>query len=287
MTRPGTPMAAPANPARLLPVAVAAIGLAACTSTARIGEQRTINVEGGATPAAAVLSGSMSSLVRQTGPSYVTLIVHEGQARIGLAVAESLPNALTSGSGYVVSTSGYILTAGHVALQRGNTVNARSNDGRIYNGKVVAVQHSPDIALIKLAGFTGIPVQPATSPCMRKGAAVFSLGKPHARGDTARIGQLESMSFGQPVSYNGFGYPDALVLRMNTRKGESGGPLFNAHGQLSGMVVSTLSDGNGRPLNLAHAISSPNLARFLCSKITCTARWKALSAKSTRMCSAR
>jgi S1-C subfamily serine protease len=71
---------------------------------------------------------------------------------------------------------------------------------------------------------------------------------------------------------------------MNTKKGESGGPVFNSSGQLTGMVVSTLSDGNGRPLNLAHAVPSTNLADFLCSHVSCSARWQALVAKSTQSC---
>jgi hypothetical protein len=52
------------------------------------------------------------------------------------------------------------------------------------------------------------------------------------------------------------------------------------------MLVSTLSDGNGRPLNLAHAISTPNLARFLCANTSCSPRWQSLSRSSTKRCPA-
>jgi hypothetical protein len=110
------------------------------------------------------------------------------------------------------------------------------------------------------------------------------LGKPHAEGDIARLGEVETMSFGRAVTYNGFGYPDAMVLRMNTKKGESGGPLFNSSGRLSGMIVSTLSDGNGRPLNLAHAVPVPALAQFLCSHTSCSPAWGSLARQSTQHC---
>jgi S1-C subfamily serine protease len=148
------------------------------------------------------------------------------------------------------------------------------------------VQPKNDMALIKLVRFSGKPVDPAASPCMQKGDPVFSLGKPHAEGDIARLGQVQSMSFGRAVSYNGFGYPDAIVLRMNTKKGESGGPVFNSSGQLTGMIVSTLSDGNGRPLDLAHAVPSPALAQFLCSHISCSEAWQSLTRQSTQNCPA-
>ena len=58
------------------------------------------------------------------------------------------------------------------------------------------------------------------------------------------------MSYGRAVQYGKFGYPDAMVLKMGTQKGESGGPVFNEQGQLVGMVVSTLTDANGNLINL-------------------------------------
>ncbi len=258
---------------------------AACATSSNLSTgPRSVSIQGGATPAAAVLSSSMNSLLQQTGPSYLTVIVHEKTSGHGSQGRDELPKALTSGSGFVVDAAGYLITAGHVAVAKGNSVEARGSEGRIYKGKVVAVQRSPDIALIKLRNFSGFPVTPAASPCITPGSALFSLGKPHAQGDTARIGELNSMSFGRPVSYNGFGYPDAMVLKMNTRKGESGGPVFNKRAQLSGMMVSTLSDGNGRSLNLAHALPVDMLAKFACSKYSCSAAWRRLSSSSYKNC---
>ena len=92
------------------------------------------------------------------------------------------------------------------------------------------------------------------------------------------------MSFGRAVAYQGFGYPDAIVLRMDTKKGESGGPVFNDRGELVGMVVSTLSDGNGRPLNLAHAVGLPALAQFICSEMTCAGNWATLTKQTPESC---
>jgi len=76
-------------------------------------------------------------------------------------------------------------------------------------------------------------------------------------------------------------------LRMNTRKGESGGPVFNQQGRLSGMMVSTLSDGNGHSLNLAHALPLDMLAKFACSKMSCSATWRRLAVSNYKRCKAR
>ena len=257
--------------------------LAACSGSQPSLEDRVINVESDAIPTSASPTVEMSDLLRQTSPSYVTITIAESR-RQGRPGDGDAGQAVTSGSGFIVDDVGHVLTAGHVAVKQGYSVTARGADGRLYSGKVVAIRPNNDMALIALKGLNGKPVEPASNPCMARGTQVFSLGKPHAQGDTARFGQVESMSFGRAVSYNGFGYPDAMVLRMNTKKGESGGPVFNGAGQLTGMVVSTLSDGNGRPLNLAHAVPSSNLAEFLCSQVSCSARWQSLAGQSTQNC---
>jgi serine protease Do len=257
--------------------------LAACSSSQNALEDRVINVETDAIPTSAPPTQDLSGVLRQTSPSYVTITIAEAR-RKGKPGEGDAGQAVTSGSGFIVDDQGHVMTAGHVAVKQGYSVTARGADGRLYAGKVIAIRPANDMALISVRGLNGKPVEPAATPCMPRGAQVFSLGKPHAEGDTARFGQLESMSFGRAVSYNGFGYPDAMVLRMNTKKGESGGPVFNSSGELTGMVVSTLSDGNGRPLNLAHAVPSSNLADFLCSQTQCSARWQALAGQSTQSC---
>ena len=262
-----------------------AMGLVGCSTTTDVAGPREFNVQTGFTPAGVALNSSMPSLVSRTSPSYVTLIVHKSQGKSKDA-RDTLPDAVTSGSGFLVDNKGHIVTAGHVAVAPGYTVSARGADGRLYEGIVVDVRRDNDMGLIRLSGFAGNPVNPSSSPCMGAGEPIFSLGKPHAQGDTARTGEVQSMSFGRPVTYNQFGYPDAIVLRMSTKKGESGGPVFNAKGELTAMLVSTLSDGNGRPLHLAHAISSDKIGGFICKNTSCSARWRALSSKNTQSCPA-
>ena len=262
-----------------------ALALAGCAANNQFSsEPRSVAIEADAQPAAAVLRPNMQNLLARTSPSYLTLTVNEAQKNTTTRGDDILPRAVTSGSGFVISRTGYVITAGHVAIKAGNTVEARSSDGRLYTGKVIAVQRFPDTALVRLRNFKGMPVSPARTPCLADDSPVFSLGKPHAQSDTARIGNVKAQHFGRPVTYNGFGYPDAIVLSMNTRKGESGGPLFNQGGQLSGMMVSTLSDGRGHSLNLAHALPVSYLAKFACSKISCAPAWKRLAAANFKSC---
>jgi S1-C subfamily serine protease len=259
--------------------------LAACSTGEVDLESRDINVQQTASPAGATMTNQMASLVKNAGPSYVTLTVSkvEGATSSG---EKTTRTAVTSGSGFIVEDDGYVMTAAHVAVAKGNTVSARAANGRVYSGIVVDIVPTNDMALIKLRGFKGHSTNPVANACLAKGSTLFSLGKPHAQGDTARFGSVESMNFGRAVQYGRFGYPDAMVMKMNTQKGESGGPVFDDQGKLAGMVVSTLSDGNGQPLNLAHAVPAATLAKFLCANTKCSSSWAALSPRAGQTCGA-
>ena len=272
----------------VLATTVLAFSLSACVTPDNVDlESRAISVNQSAEPAGAegqVAAQSVAHLLPATGPTYVTLTVSQMQDTSGTAGSQNSGRAITSGSGFLVSSDGYVMTAAHVAVAKGNTISARAANGRVYSGTVVGILLNNDMAVVKLRGFSGRAVAPAAPGCLAKGDLVYTLGKPHGAGDTARVGNLESKHFGRSVAYGKFGYPDALVLHMGTQKGESGGPVFNGSGQLIGMVVSTLSDTNGQSINLAHAIPATSLANFLCTQTSCGGAWTALAAKSTDAC---
>ncbi len=274
---------------KTLVCASAVVALAACTGNpgAEL-ESRNISMNQLAEPAGvagAEASQNVAHLLPGAGPTYVTLTVAEDNSVPGAPSSRDTPSPITSGSGFLVSTDGYVMTAAHVGVAKGNQVTARAANGRIYSGNVVGIMPNNDMALIKLRVFSGRATQPAAPGCQAVGDTVFTLGKPHGEGDTARVGSLQALHFGRPVVYGKYGYPDALVLHMGTERGESGGPVFDKTGHLIGMVVSTLSDQTGQSINMAHAIPSNTLAQFLCSQTKCTADWAALSTRPVDSCS--
>jgi S1-C subfamily serine protease len=235
-------------------------------------------------PPGSELSTSIKGLLRQTEPSFVALLVSEPKDWRLEAGSSTPPQVSAAGSGFLIDDEGNVITAAHVALREGAQVDAYAPDGRIYSGRVLKVQPDNDVALIKLSGFSGAPVTPAARACMRPGEAVFSLGKPYRNADVARLGEVKSMTFGRSVRYHNYGYPDAIVLKLTTRRGESGGPIFNRAGELTGMVVSRLLDLAGKPLNLAHAIPGPALARFVCEATKCSKKWQSLMGQDISRC---
>jgi S1-C subfamily serine protease len=238
-------------------------------------------------PVRSIADERIAKLVNKTSAAYVTLVVSDSEK--AREASSSRPQdrkgkPATSGSGFVVERSGYVVTAAHVALEEGNSVSARAANGRVYSGTVVDVMPSNDIALIRLRGYSGIAVNPAQNACLEAGNFIYSLGRPHDQGNTVRVGSIQSTSFGRPVAYGKYGYPDAIVLELGTEKGESGGPLFNESGELVGMVVSSVRDGSNRSLNMAHAIPTPAIARVICSNVECSEDWRRLSAVSASGC---
>jgi len=260
----------------------AALALAGCAGSRELeleGDSRDIAMVVDATSAEGNGPAITQAQISRVSPSFVTLVIRKPRKGPGFGAAKGI----ASGSGFFIAPDGLVMTAGHVAVDKGMRASAVASDGRVHDGSVIAVSQVPDVALISLPGLRARPVTPAASPCLKRGEPVFSLGRPRNSGYTARIGEVVSMHFGKRVRYGRFGYDDAMVLRLNTKRGESGGPLFNARGELVGMIVSTLSRG-GRSLHLAHAIALPDLARFYCAQGSCSGRWRQLASMSTRDC---
>ncbi|MDE2385674.1 MAG: trypsin-like peptidase domain-containing protein [Alphaproteobacteria bacterium] len=276
------------NFSRAFLLGLSAFVLSACVADQAVDlESRPIALDQNAEPAGAAGpqgAASVATLLPATGPTYVTLTVAETTAGASGNASQNTAMPITSGSGFVVSPDGYVVTAAHVAVAKGNEISARAANGRIYSGTVLALYPENDMALIKLRAFNGHSVMPAAPGCLAPGDLLYTLGKPHGGGDTARIGTLQTKHFGRPVAYGKFGYPDALVLHMGTQRGESGGPVFNNRGQLVGMVVSTLSDANGQSINMAHAIPANTIGKFFCSQGSCSPQWSALAALPVDNC---
>lgn len=140
------------------------------------------------------------------------------------------------------------------------------------------------MAIIKLKGYTGRAAQPPHRVALRPRIPCSPWGDRMPKVTRRALASSKRGISGRAVAYGKFGYPDALVLSMGTQKGESGGPLFDSKGELIGMVVSTRQDANGNLINLAHAIPSTALAKFLCAETQCAAPWAALATVTVDSC---
>ena len=139
------------------------------------------------------------------------------------------------GSGSIVTSDGIILTNDHVV--RGyNRVLIVTNNGKRYEGQVIANDQTNDLALVKIIGNQRFPVVRLADPnSIQVGQKVYAIGSPFGLSGTLTTGILSR------ISNNGDLQTDA---RLNP--GNSGGPLLNSKAELIGVNKAILrSRGQG------------------------------------------
>ncbi len=164
-----------------------------------------------------------------------------------------------SGSGFIVSETGVAVTNAHVARGQ-DTLTATSGNGQSFQSKVVYVDPTLDIALIKLEG-SGFPqLKLAPTQTVQSGSAVVAIGTPSkgfqnsvTKGIVSGLGPMK----GEP----------GVWIQTDTaiNPGNSGGPLLNSAGDVVGITTQKqFLSNDGRPLQgIGFALSSSDLLTVL------------------------
>ena len=151
-------------------------------------------------------------------------------------------------SGFVLSPDGFILTSAHAVLER-REVWAVLSDGRQLPARVVGIDQHSDVALLKVAA-EGLPVaRLATAGPVCAGQWVAALGAPFGFERTLTVGVVSAEPRVLP------GYAGVAVIQLNValNPGSSGGPLFNAAGEVVGVNTMIFSSA-GFYLGISFAV---------------------------------
>jgi len=164
-----------------------------------------------------------------------------------------------TGSGFLVSGSGVAVTNAHVARGQ-DSLNATTGNGQSFVAKVVYIDPSLDIALLKLEG-TGFPqLRLAATQSVQAGSAVVAMGTPSK-------GFQNSVTKGIISGLGPMPNESGIWLQTDTaiNPGNSGGPLLNAAGDVVGIATQKqFLSGDGRPLQgIGFALSSSDLLTVL------------------------
>jgi len=210
--------------------------------------------------AATVFGGvSHASGARASSTSGVVVI----QTRLGLS------NGSAAATGMVIASSGEVLTNNHVV--RGATqIRVRiPATGRVYGARVLGYSVSADVALLKLAGATGLDtVSVGNSSTVELGDDVTAVGNAGGTGRLTTksgaitgIGRTIMVGDGQGISAR---LAHLLETDAGLRPGDSGGPLLDSAGRVIGRSAAasielgsrtTGSDGYAIPINRATSIA--------------------------------
>ncbi len=144
------------------------------------------------------------------------------------------------GSGFIVSADGVILTNAHV-VDDADEVSVKLTDKREFTAKVLGVDKTTDIAVLKIQA-SGLPYVKVGDPKTTKvGEWVVAIGQPFGFENTVTSGIVSAKSRSLPGdSYVPFIQTDAAV-----NPGNSGGPLFNLKGEVIGVNSQIFSRSGG------------------------------------------
>lgn len=162
-----------------------------------------------------------------------------------------------SGSGVIISDDGYIVTNNHV-VENADKIEVSLTDRRVLEAKIIGRDPDTDLALIKVSA-TGLPiVKLGNSDDVRIGEWVLAVGYPLGLESTVTAGIVSATGrstgiirneqFQREQQERGYGYPQsqqeqfistAVESFIQTdaviNKGNSGGALVNAIGELIGI----------------------------------------------------
>lgn len=155
--------------------------------------------------------------------------------------------SVSLGSGFVVSEEGYIVTNAHV-VEGGSKYKVRFYDGTEANALLVGKDTACDIAVVKISSKEKlIPVSFGDSTKVRVGDFAMAIGTPSSEDlfGTMTFGVISGLNRRINIT-NSSGQISKTMLLLQTdatlNPGNSGGPLFNMHGQVIGINTMKLSD---------------------------------------------
>jgi putative serine protease PepD len=173
-----------------------------------------------------------------------------------------------TGSGFVVSADGYVVTNAHV-IDGANAVEVKIGDGDTLDAKVVGVDRSTDIALLKVAAPKALaPLTLASSDGVQVGDPTYAIGNPYGLSRTLTTGVVSALhrSIESP---NGYAITGVLQTDAAINPGNSGGPLLDGKGEVVGVnsqiaTSSTSADGSsGGNVGIGFAVPSDTVSRVV------------------------
>jgi serine protease Do len=175
--------------------------------------------------------------------------------------APQQPEVRAGGSGFLVSRDGIIVTNNHV-VEDATDVKVAFVDGREVDAQVLGTDPKTDIAVLKVDADNLLePVTWGDSDAARVGDPIFAMGAPFGLGGTVTSGIVSALG----RNLNSGPYDDFIQVDAPINFGNSGGPLFNAEGQVIG-VNSQIYSPSGGNVGIGFAIPA-ELAQSVVAEI--------------------
>jgi len=206
-----------------------------------------------------------AAIYERDAPGVVTVLsVLNGESGIGGSGGQGL------GTGFVLNGRGEIATNAHVvtdgegrAIRKADEVYVAFADGNQVPARIVGFDPNADVALLKIdpAGLTLRPLALGTAQDLRVGSPVAAIGSPFGEPQSLSVGVV-SATDRQIKSLTGFEIAGAIQTDAAINRGNSGGPLVNARGEVLG-INSQIQTTSGGGEGVGYAIPADTVRRTL------------------------
>jgi len=166
------------------------------------------------------------------------------------------------GSGFVFDKKGHIITNAHVIDDATKTI-VTFLDGRSYNAKIIGMDESTDIGVIKVNTDLKLlhPLSLGDSSNLKVGETITAIGNPFGLSGSMTSGIISQMGRLLP-SNSGFSIPDVIQTDAAINPGNSGGPLLNMRGEIVG-INTAIQSTTGEFTGVGFAIPSQTVAKIV------------------------
>lgn len=176
---------------------------------------------------------------------------HHFGNRQGHGDQRQAPARVGAGSGFVIDAEGHIVTNEHV-IKDAENITVTFKDGTTADARLIGHDEKTDLALIKIDMDGPVPyVDFGDSDSVRVGEWVVTVGNPFGLGHSVNVGIVSAR--GRTIGAGP--YDDFLQIDAQINRGNSGGPAFNASGQVIGVNAAIFSP-NGGNVGIGFAIPS-------------------------------
>jgi S1-C subfamily serine protease len=220
-------------------------------------------------------------VVRSAGPSdgFDAAAIYRHDAPGVVTVFSVLPSSGSSpgagegegiGSGFVLDGSGEIATNAHVvtdgtgdAIKESKELYVAFADGNEVSARIVGFDPNADVALLKIdpAGLTLRPLKLGTVHDLVVGSPVAAIGSPFGEPQSLSVGVVSAIDR-SIESLTGFQIDGAIQTDAAINRGNSGGPLVNAKGEVLG-INSQIQTTSGGGEGVGYAIPVDSVRRTL------------------------
>ncbi len=175
-----------------------------------------------------------------------------GQPRRRQPQSSGEPQPTGSGSGVILDDLGYIVTNNHV-VEGADKVKVTLNDKRVFAARIVGLDPSTDLALLKIEADNLSPIEIGNSDNLKVGEWVLAVGNPFNLTSTVTAGIVSAKGRNIDILSGNMKIESFIQTDAAVNPGNSGGALVNLNGELVG-INSAIASQTGSFAGYAFAI---------------------------------